>query len=124
MPEVSYVEYTPRAWNPCSLQSILDNPLFLETSLPFKNAGYFPINQPFGRSQNNNKIIYCVTLLTRLGVALQPGKGITIPEDPVVGCECTDCSNSQNTCCAKQMSSFFAYTKYGRLKVGGLLYTR
>uniref|UniRef100_A0A6A7FQG3 Histone-lysine N-methyltransferase Su(Var)3-9-like n=1 Tax=Hirondellea gigas TaxID=1518452 RepID=A0A6A7FQG3_9CRUS len=44
-------------------------------------------------------------------------KGITIPEDPVVGCSCTDCGGSQNTCCAKQMNSYFAYSKHGRLKV-------
>ncbi|XP_018013578.1 histone-lysine N-methyltransferase Su(var)3-9 [Hyalella azteca] len=44
-------------------------------------------------------------------------KGINIPQDPVCGCECTDCGSSQNSCCAKQMGSHFAYTKHGRLKV-------
>ncbi|KAF2364297.1 Chromo domain [Trinorchestia longiramus] len=45
------------------------------------------------------------------------GRGINIPHDPVCGCECLECGQSQGSCCAKQMSSFFAYNKYGRLKV-------
>jgi len=44
-------------------------------------------------------------------------KGIEIPKEPMVGCSCEDCGNSQGRCCPKAMSSHFAYTKHGRLKV-------
>ncbi|XP_066975265.1 histone-lysine N-methyltransferase SUV39H1-like isoform X2 [Macrobrachium rosenbergii] len=48
---------------------------------------------------------------------LKEGQGVTIPNDPMCGCECTDCYGSQNSCCASQSNSWFAYSKYGRLKV-------
>ena len=44
-------------------------------------------------------------------------KGIEIPKEPMVGCSCEDCSSTQGNCCPKAMSSHFAYTKHGRLKV-------
>ncbi|XP_048741043.2 histone-lysine N-methyltransferase SUV39H2-like isoform X2 [Ostrea edulis] len=45
------------------------------------------------------------------------GEGITIPDDPIVGCECEDCHSSQKTCCPAQCGSMFAYYKKKRLKV-------
>jgi len=45
------------------------------------------------------------------------GKGVTIPTDPVVGCECTDCISCQKECCPKQAGSHFAYNRYHRLKI-------
>lgn len=45
------------------------------------------------------------------------GEGVTVPSDPVVGCECTDCAINYKSCCPNQMNSWFAYNKYGRLKV-------
>lgn len=45
------------------------------------------------------------------------GEGVTIPSDPVVGCECTDCFTDHKSCCPNQMNSWFAYNKLGRLKV-------
>lgn len=44
------------------------------------------------------------------------GEGVTIPSDPLVGCECEDCNNSK-ACCATQMGSFAPYNKAGRVKV-------
>ena len=46
-----------------------------------------------------------------------PGKGISIPKDPLAGCECSDCYLNQKSCCAHQMNSYFAYTKYAKLRV-------
>ncbi|XP_042858422.1 histone-lysine N-methyltransferase SUV39H2-like [Penaeus japonicus] len=48
---------------------------------------------------------------------LRAGAGVTIPSDPVLGCECEDCFNNCKSCCPNQMNSWFAYNKYGRLKV-------
>ncbi|XP_062574314.1 histone-lysine N-methyltransferase SUV39H2-like [Saccostrea cucullata] len=45
------------------------------------------------------------------------GEGITIPDDPIVGCECEDCHSSQKTCCPSQCGSMFAYYKKKRLRV-------
>ncbi|KAG0729045.1 Histone-lysine N-methyltransferase SUV39H2 [Chionoecetes opilio] len=44
------------------------------------------------------------------------GEGVTIPADPLVGCECEDCGTSKK-CCANQMGSWAPYTKAGRVKV-------
>lgn len=48
---------------------------------------------------------------------LRAGPGVTIPSEPVLGCECEDCFNNCKSCCPDQMNSWFAYNKYGRLKV-------
>ncbi|KAK7085614.1 hypothetical protein SK128_019512 [Halocaridina rubra] len=48
---------------------------------------------------------------------LKAGQGVTIPNDPLLGCECKDCFETPSSCCAKQMNSWFAYSKHGRLKV-------
>lgn len=45
------------------------------------------------------------------------GEGITIPDDPIVGCECEDCHSNQKTCCPAQCGSTFAYYKKKRLRV-------
>lgn len=45
------------------------------------------------------------------------GEGVTIPTDPIVGCECTDCISSQKECCPRQAGSHFSYNRYNRLKV-------
>lgn len=44
------------------------------------------------------------------------GEGVIIPDDPIIGCECTDCIDSK-TCCGPMSGSHSAYTKLGRLKV-------
>ncbi|XP_068218122.1 histone-lysine N-methyltransferase SUV39H2-like [Palaemon carinicauda] len=48
---------------------------------------------------------------------LKDGQGVTVPNDPLCGCECTDCFSSRNSCCASQSNSWFAYNKHGRLRV-------
>ncbi|KAK3856875.1 hypothetical protein Pcinc_036828 [Petrolisthes cinctipes] len=45
----------------------------------------------------------------------QAGEGVTIPSDPVVGCECEDCSSSKS-CCPHQMNAMVAFNRYGKLK--------
>lgn len=49
-------------------------------------------------------------------MSLQPGEGVTIPSDPLVGCDCEDCSTNKK-CCATQMGSWAPYNKAGRVKV-------
>lgn len=45
------------------------------------------------------------------------GQGITIPTDPLVGCECTDCWDNRHSCCPLQSGSKFAYTVKGRVRL-------
>jgi len=45
------------------------------------------------------------------------GEGVTIPDDPMIGCECSDCIDCRKTCCGPMSGSQSAYTKLGRLKV-------
>lgn len=45
------------------------------------------------------------------------GPGIDIPNDPVIGCECTDCYSCKSGCCAAQFGVEFAYTKFKRLRI-------
>ncbi|XP_048511712.1 histone-lysine N-methyltransferase SUV39H2 isoform X1 [Athalia rosae] len=44
------------------------------------------------------------------------GKGVTIPNDPPVGCECSICEVKSN-CCGKQSGGSFAYTTTKRIRV-------
>ncbi len=49
-----------------------------------------------------------------------PSEGITIPDDPFLGCECKDgiCSlASEKTCCPASADAIFPYTKYGKLRI-------
>lgn len=47
-----------------------------------------------------------------------PGEGVTIPEDPPVGCDCQPvCSPDAGNCCGKQSGSTFAYGPDKRLIV-------
>ncbi|XP_071082158.1 histone-lysine N-methyltransferase SUV39H2-like [Haliotis cracherodii] len=45
------------------------------------------------------------------------GEGITIPQDPLVGCECDDCWDTRKGCCPAACGAEFAYYKYKRVKV-------
>ncbi|XP_047025181.1 histone-lysine N-methyltransferase SUV39H2-like isoform X1 [Helicoverpa zea] len=45
-----------------------------------------------------------------------PGSGVTIPDDPPIGCECTACNCRSKTCCGMQ-AGLFAYTANKRLRV-------
>lgn len=45
-----------------------------------------------------------------------PGKGVTIPDDPPIGCECKSCEPKSN-CCGKQFGGTFAYTTARRIRV-------
>ncbi|XP_035450340.1 histone-lysine N-methyltransferase Su(var)3-9 isoform X1 [Spodoptera frugiperda] len=45
-----------------------------------------------------------------------PGSGVTIPDDPPIGCECTACNCRSKTCCGMQ-AGLFAYTAKKRLRV-------
>ena len=45
------------------------------------------------------------------------GKGIEIPSDPLVGCECTDCYETKKQCCSASAGADFAYYKHGRVRV-------
>lgn len=50
-----------------------------------------------------------------------PRDGVEIPDDPPVGCECTDLPGEQcsakSSCCAKSFDSKFAYTTKGTIRV-------
>ncbi|XP_052902995.1 histone-lysine N-methyltransferase Su(var)3-9-like isoform X1 [Anopheles moucheti] len=46
-----------------------------------------------------------------------PAEGISIPNDPPVGCECSPC-NSRSTCCGKLSEGRFAYSVKKRLLLG------
>ncbi len=39
-----------------------------------------------------------------------PRGGISIPDDPPLGCACADCFANRKACCAPQFNSTFAYT--------------
>ena len=45
------------------------------------------------------------------------GEGVVIPDDPVIGCECTDCIDGRKTCCGPMSGTQSAYTKAGKLRV-------
>ncbi|XP_053604536.1 histone-lysine N-methyltransferase SUV39H2-like isoform X1 [Plodia interpunctella] len=45
-----------------------------------------------------------------------PGVGVTIPDEPPIGCECTACNCRSKTCCGNQ-GGLFAYTAKKRLRV-------
>ena len=47
------------------------------------------------------------------------GEGITIPQDPMVGCECPNslCIGNKKQCCGHSSGSEFAYNAYKRLRV-------
>ncbi|CAL1542742.1 unnamed protein product [Lymnaea stagnalis] len=46
------------------------------------------------------------------------GAGVTISQDPLLGCDCQDCYNDRKTCCPTVSSSTLAYRKAtGRLRV-------
>lgn len=45
------------------------------------------------------------------------GEGIIIPDDPLVGCDCTDCYENRNSCCAHQSGGTFAYSRWRRVVV-------
>lgn len=45
------------------------------------------------------------------------GEGISIPQDPIVGCECTDCFDEKKNCCAANAGAEFAYYKHGKVRV-------
>lgn len=45
-----------------------------------------------------------------------PGSGVTIPDDPPIGCECTACNCRSKACCGMQ-AGLFAYTTNKRLRV-------
>ena len=40
--------------------------------------------------------------------------GISIPDDPPVGCSCTNCYDNKNGCCAAAFGVKFAYNQNGR----------
>lgn len=45
-------------------------------------------------------------------------EGIEIPQDPLVGCECTDCYSERKSCCPANCGTEFAYYRGKRLRVG------
>lgn len=45
-----------------------------------------------------------------------PGAGVTIPNEPPIGCECIACNCRSKSCCGMQ-AGFFAYTVQKRLRV-------
>lgn len=66
--------------------------------------------------------------LSSLSSMIQPAAGITIPDDPPIGCECPDggaCSSrTQKSCCSGLNGHQFAYNFQGKLrvKVGAPIY--
>ena len=56
-----------------------------------------------------------------LSHCFQPSPGITIPDDPIIGCECEDgaCDiKSEAKCCPGANGHYFPYTKFAKLRVG------
>ena len=47
----------------------------------------------------------------------KPGPDIEIPNDPIIGCECEDCSTSKSMCCPGQFGVEYAYYKHKRLRI-------
>lgn len=45
-----------------------------------------------------------------------PGVGVTIPENPPIGCDCTSCNCRSKSCCGTQ-GGIFAYTYNKRLRI-------
>ncbi|XP_064631854.1 histone-lysine N-methyltransferase SUV39H2-like [Lineus longissimus] len=45
------------------------------------------------------------------------GEGITIPQDPLVGCECNDCLFDRKQCCPANMGTEFPYYRHKRVRV-------
>lgn len=45
-----------------------------------------------------------------------PGTGVTIPDEPPIGCECSSCNCRSKSCCGMQ-GGFFAYTSKKRLRI-------
>jgi len=43
--------------------------------------------------------------------------GVTIPDDPPLGCSCTDCFTGRKTCCAPQFNATFAYTAHRKYEL-------
>ena len=49
--------------------------------------------------------------------AYKAGAGISIPDDPFIGCSCDVCGWNQKNCCPKTSGDFhFAYNKHGKLR--------
>lgn len=48
---------------------------------------------------------------------VEPGKGVTIPDDPPIGCDCTNGCSSKSKCCNDNSGSSFAYTSNKRIRV-------
>lgn len=46
-----------------------------------------------------------------------PGKGIIIPQDPLIGCECEDCFATKSCCCPENSGSEFPYYRHKRVRV-------
>jgi len=46
-----------------------------------------------------------------------PMPGIEIPDDPIIGCDCSNCITEKSSCCASSMGSEFAYYKKKRVRV-------
>ena len=45
------------------------------------------------------------------------GPGVTIPDDPLIGCECDNCLDEKKTCCGPNAGGLFAYYKNKRVRV-------
>ncbi len=45
------------------------------------------------------------------------GPGITIPQDPIIGCDCQDCFQTKKQCCAHNAGSDFAYNKKKKVRL-------
>ena len=49
--------------------------------------------------------------------AYRASEGISIPDDPLVGCSCQTCDLKNKNCCPKTSGDFhFPYTKHGKLR--------
>ncbi|KAG0444232.1 hypothetical protein HPB47_014022 [Ixodes persulcatus] len=53
-----------------------------------------------------------------------PGQGIVFPEEPEVGCQCTDCYSGKEQCCPQLANTTFMYNRHGTLVVnrGGAIW--
>jgi hypothetical protein len=80
--------------------------------------------QHFVAAEWNNAVITISKLWRKLSVifssCFQPSLGITIPDDPIIGCECPDACDikSGDSCCPGNNGQYFPYTKFGKLRVG------
>jgi len=107
-------------WDPMSVQEIKDD--ILKREFNFKRQEQLRKLQVFELEMNalspDNALIKVENLVDLEEIPTSftyvhdylPGEGITIPDDPLVGCDCQPaCSSDSGNCCGKKAGATFAY---------------